>query len=239
MQDGGLNAVRKEHYDVVTEADLASEAILLQGLRQLTPQAAILAEESGASGPQGGARWIIDPLDGTVNYAAGLPWYSGTIAYQEGGETVIGLTHAPVAPMLARYVKGVAAEVDGRPVRCSPVERLADAVVSVVITSHFSVEEVRRSARIVEILGSRARGVRTIVSGAFEMSLVASGRMAAFIGVKADVVSHAAAMPLVRAAGGRVTTETGRDATDEDLVKIASNGLIHDELLDVVRQAIA
>jgi myo-inositol-1(or 4)-monophosphatase len=76
-----------------------------------------------------------------------------------------------------------------------------------------------------------------MVSGGFEMSLVAAGQLDAFIGLKADIVSHAAAMPLVRAAGGRVTTVTGVDSVDADLEKIVSNGMIHEELLEAIRRA--
>jgi len=76
--------------------------------------------------------------------------------------------------------------------------------------------------------------VRIIVSGALEMSLVAAGRLDAFVSLKADIVSHAAAMPLVRAAGGRVTTLSGADSADESWDKIASNGAIHAELLEAL-----
>ena len=72
---------------------------MLDGIRALTPDAAILSEEAGASGPHDGARWIVDPLDGTVNYAAGLPWFSVTMAYQEGGVTRVGVMHAPAVGM--------------------------------------------------------------------------------------------------------------------------------------------
>ena len=84
MQNGPLVATRKELRDIVTEADLASEKIVIDGLKALTPDAAILAEESGFSGVDSGPRWIIDPLDGTINYAGGLPWFSVTVAYLDG-----------------------------------------------------------------------------------------------------------------------------------------------------------
>ena len=236
MQGRPLATTRKDFLDVVTEADLASERIVIDGLRALTPEAAILSEEQGASGPAGGARWIIDPLDGTVNYASGLPWFSVTVAYQEHGRTVLGLTHAPAAGLVARYLDDGLATVNGEPVRVSRTARLADAVVSVVLTSHFSPAEVRRAASIIGRLGGVARGVRIVVSGAFEMSLVASGRLDAFVGIKADIVSHAAALPLVRAGGGRVTTFAGIDSVDDDLEKVASNGSIHEELLQHLRE---
>src|SRR5205823_13585911 len=76
MQSTPLRTERKDHLDIVTEADLASEAIIVAGLKALTPDAGILAEESGASPGDNAARWIIDPLDGTINYARGLPWFS-------------------------------------------------------------------------------------------------------------------------------------------------------------------
>lgn len=231
MQDRPLVATRKDLLDVVTDADLAAEKILLDGLRALTPGAAILSEEQGASEGSTGARWIIDPLDGTVNYASGLPMFSATIAYQEQGQTLLGLTHAPRMDLFARYVKGEAPTINDKLARPSPIASLADAVISVVLTAHFTEAEVKRAAQIVERLGRQARGVRIVVSGALEMSLVAAGRLAGFVGIKADVVSHAAATPLVRAAGGRVTRLDGRDSDDADFEKIATNGPIHDELL--------
>ena len=106
------------------------------------------------------------------------------------------------------------------------------------LTSHFSRDEVRRTAAIIERLGSVARGVRIVVSGGFELSLVASGRLDGFLSIKADVVSHAAGMELVKAGGGRVTTLDGRDSRVDDLEKFASNGIIHDELLSELREVL-
>ncbi|HJU23011.1 MAG TPA: inositol monophosphatase [Casimicrobiaceae bacterium] len=231
MRDGALDVSRKELRDVVTEADLASERIVLDGIRALTPNASILSEEAGASGLSGDVHWIVDPLDGTVNYAAGLPWFSVTLAYQEGGITRAGVVHAPAAATIARYAEDCVASVNGRPADVSSRASLADAVVSIVLTSHFSRADVARTARAIERLGNSARGVRIIVSGGFEMTLVAAGELDAFVSLKADAVSHAAAMALVRAAGGRVTRLDGRDAHDDDLERVASNRLIHDELL--------
>ncbi|SEF83150.1 myo-inositol-1(or 4)-monophosphatase [Bosea lathyri] len=237
MQDDPLSVTRKELRDVVTAADLASEALVIEGLRALTPDAAILSEEAGFFGSADGARWIIDPLDGTVNYASGLPWFSVTMAYQEQGRTLLGLTHAPLAGLIARYTADGVATVNDRPAAVSVTTDLADAVISVVLTSHYSTEEVERTTDVIRRLAGISRGVRIVVSGALEMSLVAAGKLDAFVGLKADIVSHAAALPLVRAAGGRVTTVNGRDSGDDDLEKIASNGHLHEELLEAIRSA--
>ena len=235
MQREGVGVTRKEHLDVVTAADLASEKLIIDGLRALTPSAAIFSEEAGESGPASAGRWIVDPLDGTVNYAAGLPWFSVTLAYREACCTRLGITYAPAVPLVAQYIEDGPATVDGRAAAVSGTARLADAVISVMLTSHYSPDEVTRTAKVVRRLGQCARGVRIIVSGALELSLIAAGRLDGFVSLKADVVSHAAAVPLVREAGGRVTTVEGRDAADADLEKIGSNGLIHDALLEVVR----
>ncbi|MBN9441581.1 inositol monophosphatase [Bosea sp. (in: a-proteobacteria)] len=237
MQGGELDVARKELNDVVTAADLASERLVIDGLRALTPEAAILSEEAGFSGSEQAPRWIIDPLDGTVNYASGLPWFSVTLAYREHGRTVLGLTHAPLAGLSARFAEGGIATVDARPARVSETRRLSDAVVSICLTSHYAAGEADRTSAVIRRLAGRCRGVRVIVSGGLEMSLVAAGRLDAFIGLKADIVSHAAAMPLVRAAGGQVTTVAGLDARDEDLEKVATNGRIHAELLDAIAGA--
>jgi myo-inositol-1(or 4)-monophosphatase len=237
MQFGALQPQRKELLDIVTAADLASEKIVIDGLRRLRPDVSILAEESGASGAQDGARWIIDPLDGTINYASGLPMYSVTVAYEAEGAVRLGLINAPSMRMFCAYAEGSIASMNGEPVRVREVRSLSDAVVSVCLTSNYSREEVARTAAIIERLGSRARGVRLVVSGALEMSLVASGRMDGFVAVKTDVVSYAAGMALIRAAGGRVTNLGGADASLTDMVKIASNGWIHEELLRQVGDA--
>ena len=237
MQGQRLDVTRKELRDVVTAADLASERMVIDGLRGLTPGAAILSEEAGFSGPAEGPRWIIDPLDGTVNYASGLPWFSVTMAYQEEGRTVLGLTHAPLAGLVAHYAEGGVATVNGAAAAVSANRSLSDAVVSICLTSHYNTQEVQRTVDVIRCLSELCRGVRVMVSGGFEMSLVAAGQLDAFIGLKADIVSHAAAMPLVRAAGGRVTTVAGVDSVDADLEKIVSNGLIHEELLEAIRRA--
>lgn len=238
MQGTPLRTERKDLLDIVTEADLAAEAIVVTGLKKLTPDAGFLAEESGASAGANGAHWIIDPLDGTINYACGLPWFSVTVAYDVDGEAQLGLINAPKAGLTARYLAGEGATIDGAPARVSTTRSLADAVISVVLTSHFSRGEVQRTARVIERLGIVARGVRVVVSGALEMALVASGRLDGFISLKADIVSHAAAMPLVRAGGGQVTTLTGKPCRNDDLDKIATNGLIQDELLSHLREAV-
>jgi myo-inositol-1(or 4)-monophosphatase len=131
----------KSARDVVTEADHLSEALILDAIRAHYPADAILAEETGEHRAKAGEAptsgrgrvWIVDPLDGTVNYAAGLPWFSVTLAYQEEGVTRVGVTHAPAVNIVARYAEGSIASVNGRAAQVSGRDTLADAVVSIFI----------------------------------------------------------------------------------------------------------
>lgn len=239
MQHSPLHPQRKDLLDIVTEADLAAEEIVVAGLMALTPGAAILAEERGAIEGTASGRWIIDPLDGTINFANGLPAFSVTVAYERDGEVCLGMINAPAAGLEAQFARGGPATVNGAPVRVRATASLSDAIISVCLTSHFSADEVKRTVAIIDRLGRVARGVRIMVSGAYEMALVASGKLDGFVSIKADVVSHAAGMELVRAGGGRVTRLDGNNAAVDDLERICSNGQIHEELLVHLREAVA
>lgn len=235
MQSAPRTARRKALLDVVTDADLAAEAVVLRGIRRLMPDAAIVSEEAGASGGDAPERWIVDPLDGTVNYAAGPPWFSVTLAYQRHGATRAGIVHAPAMNLVATWAEGEGAFVAGRPARVSNTQHIGDAVVSVVLTSHVDERTVAPTTEIIRRLGTAARGVRVIVSGGLEMCLVASGQLDAFVSMKADIVSHAAAMLLLRHAGGLITRPDGTRATDDDAERVASNGHLHAALLELLQ----
>jgi myo-inositol-1(or 4)-monophosphatase len=229
---------RKEGYDVVTAADLAAERVVLDELARLTPGIPVLSEEGKASeAPKSGAFWVLDPLDGTVNFAAGLPIFAVSLALKNGSGTELGIVHMPAMGRMFRFQSNNPREatVDGRTMRPSKTQRLSDAVVSLTITSHYAPEMFDRVMAVLNRLARRTRGVRVIVCGAYELAAVASGRLDGHVCLKADIFSVAASLPMVTLAGGKATRLDGQPAYDEDDDIIASNGLIHDELLDAVR----
>lgn len=232
MQFADLRTARKEFQDIVTNADLESEALLMRELGLIAPHAAFLSEESGASGIEGASeRWIIDPLDGTVNFANGLAWFSVTAAYERDGQVLVGIIDAPRADMLAIFAKDGASSINGMPPGVSGNLSLADAVVSICLPSMYTREETVRAAAVIARLAGVCRGIRVLVSGALELALVACGRLDAFISIRADVVSHVTGIELVRAAGGMVTTLAGVPKAIGDSELVASNGHIHEQLL--------
>lgn len=233
-----LNTKRKEGFDVVTAADLAAERVVLDELGRLTPGVPVLSEEGKSSeAPKSGSFWVLDPLDGTVNFAAGLPIFAVSLALKRGSGTELGIVHMPAMGRMFRFQHDHPREatVDGRPMRPSSTKRLADAVVSLTVTSHYAPEMFDRVMKVFDRLARCTRGVRVIVCGAYELAAVASGRLDGHVCLNADIFSVAAAMPMVTIAGGKVTRLDGQPSRDDDLDVIASNGHIHDELLDAVR----
>ena len=235
MQFRPMDVSRKIGRDVVTSADKRSDSLLKEQLVALMPQAQIVSEEQDANDEEEAQlRWIVDPLDGTVNYASGLPWYGVSIALVEARKVRIGAVNFPNLEITAAIADGhLVVEPQDR-IRVSNVSNLSDSVVSVVLTSHFSPDLIRRTVDTLNRLSARARGVRVIICGAYELYLVACGALDGFVSLKSDAFSVAASLPLVVNAGGRVSSPCGSPASHDSKELVVSNGHIHRELCDAI-----
>jgi myo-inositol-1(or 4)-monophosphatase len=164
----------KSEKDVVTEADHQSEEAILEIIGRAFPGDAFLAEESGESGPsieQADRVWVIDPLDGTVNYANGIPFFSVSIGLVIGGEPVLGVVLDPARNELFTAIRGGGAFLDGQPINSSSKERLIDAVVHLGLPrSGFARQntDFRRAVRIVRAMGSATLGITYLANGRFD-----------------------------------------------------------------------
>jgi len=192
----------------------------------------ILTEETKQSRTQSPYLWIIDPLDGTINYASGLPLFAVSIGVQYQGNTIAGVINLPALGEVYTAVQGEGAYEGGRRLTVTTSE-LSEAVVSVILTSHFSEEHSQNTLNVIKALTGSIRGVRIIVCEAFELASIASGRLDGNICIKADAYGAAAGQLLIEEAGGRVTEFSGRtfDKTSQSIV--ASNGVIHKELTKI------
>jgi myo-inositol-1(or 4)-monophosphatase len=223
--------------DVVTEADHASEAIILPALRDLLPGAAILSEESGASGAAEGLRWVVDPIDGTANFAAGLPHFSISIALTDGPHNpLLGLVYDPFVREMFSAVRGGGAFLNGAPVRVTTTPALEQAM----LISGFStdLERARRQWRHWQALMGQTRALRRLGSAALDMAYVAAGRADAFWELHIQPWDVMAGLLLVQEAGGHTTDLSGGPTRlysgDEVIV---SNGLLHAPLLAALADA--
>jgi myo-inositol-1(or 4)-monophosphatase len=234
---GRITAVTKKgDYNLVTEADLASEALIIERIKSHYPRHMILAEESGDTVVVGGDakwKWIIDPLDGTTNFAHGYPCFCVTMALEHDGELVVGVTYDPTRNELFTAEKGQGASLNFKPIRASSTEKLSEALL--VTGFPYDFKDRHDFARHLTDFLLGARGVRRDGSAAIDMAYVACGRFDGFWEEGLNPWDVAAGVLLINEAGGRVTGYNGSPLSIYTPPICASNGLIHDEMLAVLR----
>jgi myo-inositol-1(or 4)-monophosphatase len=226
---------KKGDINLVTEADLASESLIVNRIQSHFPRHKILAEESGEASTGGTDeehRWIIDPLDGTTNYAHGYPCFCVTIALEVRGDVVIGVTYDPTRDELFTAERGYGAQLNGRPIRVSASEELANSL----IVTGFPYDFKRRDdfARHLTSFLLSSRGVRRDGSAAIDMAYVACGRFDGFWEEGLNPWDMAAGKLLIEEAGGRVSDYSGHEFSIYRPPVCASNGLIHQEMLEIL-----
>jgi myo-inositol-1(or 4)-monophosphatase len=232
----GFRVAKKGEIDLVTEVDLACERMCRGVLAERFPDHDILAEEL-SSGPGEAARapyrWIFDPLDGTTNYAHGLPIFCSSLALEHDGEPIVGAIYDPSRRELFTAERGQGAFVNGAPLKTSATPELVDAL----LVTGFPYDMHVRGPEIVELFGlflSRARAVRRLGSAALDLCYVAAGRFEGFWEQHLKPWDVAAGALVVTEAGGRIT---GMDGGVFDPLAghlVASNGLVHDAILAVI-----
>lgn len=234
---GRITAVTKKgDYNLVTEADLASEALIIDRIKSHYPRHTILAEESGdAIVVNGDSRWkwIIDPLDGTTNFAHGYPCFCVTIALEHEGELVIGVTFDPTRNELFTAEKGQGASLNFKPIHVSTTEKLSESLI--VTGFPYDFKDRRDFARHLTDFLLGARGVRRDGSAAIDMAYVACGRFDGFWEEGLNPWDVAAGVLMITEAGGKVTNYDGTPLSIYKPPICASNRLIHDEMLTVLR----
>jgi len=191
--------------DLVTDADKASEAVLLAWLRHRHPDHAILSEESGASGTsaQSGYRWIIDPLDGTTNYAHQLPHFSVSIAVEGAAGVEVGVVYDPMRDELFSAMRGRGATLNGRPIRPSIADRLDRSLLCTGFPYDVREHPEGPAGLIARFLGL-VQGIRRLGSAALDLSYVASGRYEGYFEFNLKPWDIAAGALIVSEAGGMV-----------------------------------
>ncbi len=221
---------RKGRIDLVTEYDRRSERLVLDGLRRRFPGHAILAEESGThAGAAGAVRWIVDPLDGTTNFAHNYPFFCVSIAAEADGRLAAGVVYDPIRDELFAAAAGHGATRNGAAIRVSDIARVEDALL--VTGFPYDVREhPDRSLPHFAAFLTRAQAVRRDGSAALNLAYLACGRFDGFWELQLSPWDVAAGTLLVREAGGLVTAYDGGEARLDGRQILASNGRIHDEM---------
>jgi myo-inositol-1(or 4)-monophosphatase len=219
--------------DIVTVADRASEAIAVERLRRDYPQATILAEESGTSRGTNDERWVIDPLDGTTNFAHGYPMFCISIAYERAGELLAGVVYAPALNECFATERGAGARLNDLPISVSSIGELGHALTC----TGFHPADYERNATHFGVVSHRAQAVRRDGAAALDLAFTACGRFDGFWEFDLNSWDVAAGTLLVREAGGTVTRIDGGVAGLDARSILATNGRIHEELQRVLAEA--
>jgi len=220
----------KGDVDLVTAADRASEKLIVERLRTRWPQYGIVGEEGTRSDVDAEYRWYVDPLDGTTNFAHGYPVFCVSIALVRGDETLeAGVLFDPTRNELFAAERGKGATMNGHPIHVSTIARLAESILGTGFPSHKRHQN--PNIHFYQQLTLLSHGVRRAGSAALDLANVASGRFDGFWEFNLNPWDTAAGVLIVQEAGGRVTRFDGAPFRLDSHEVLASNGLIHDELL--------
>jgi myo-inositol-1(or 4)-monophosphatase len=237
-RETGFRIDKKGAIDLVTEVDLECERMCRALIAERFPDHAVLAEEL-SSGPgehtAASHRWVFDPLDGTTNYAHGLPIFCSSLALEIDGRAEVGAVFDPTRRELFTAERGVGAFLNGARLHVSATASLIDAL----LVTGFPYDVHSQSGDLVAMFGAflgRARAVRRLGSAALDLCYVAAGRFDAFWEQHLKPWDVSAGALIVTEAGGRIT---GMDGSAFDPVAahlVASNGSVHEETLAVIRE---
>lgn len=232
-----IEIANKSEIDLVTESDLASERLIIDRISTYYPRHAILAEESGATGPtdderQSDWRWIIDPLDGTTNYAHGYPCFCVSMGLECNGRLELGVVYDPIRDEMFSAERGQGAALNGRRIRVSPTPTLASALLCTGFP--YDVRERNEFARHFANFIMTAQGVRRDGAAALDLAYVGAGRFDGFWEEGLKPWDVAAGVLIIEEAGGRVSNYANGPLDIFTPPILASNGLIHEEMMGVL-----
>jgi myo-inositol-1(or 4)-monophosphatase len=223
----------KGETNLVTEVDRQCEEIIVGVVREELPDSNILAEENSYESLESHFKWIIDPLDGTTNYAHGFPWFCVSIALEIEGDVALGVIYNPLMDELFTVMKGEGARLNGGRIHVSGNQPLRNCLLA----TGFPYDKTRDNENNFESFADfqlSARGIRRAGSAALDLAYVAAGRLDGYWERKINPWDVAAGSLLVAEAGGKVTDFTGRAYSIYYHRILASNGHIHDEMIRVL-----
>ncbi len=237
LRDAQRSEVSVEHTkssptDVVTAVDIAVEKLIRDRLTAARPADGFLGEESGTGGSTSGYTWVVDPIDGTVNFLYGLPQFAVSIGVQRDGASVAGVVHNPMTGETYTATLGGGAFLNGRVIRCRPAPEVAAALVSTGF-SYRSTERRKQGEQLSRLL-PKVRDVRRVGSAALDLCQLGAGRTDAYVERNLEAWDMAAGMLVAREAGARVEGLDGAPPSPTLVVAATAElfGPFHDLLVE-------
>lgn len=227
----------KRPSDIVTEVDRRSEALIVERLRTHFPRHAIVAEEGGGQKTDSEYCWYVDPLDGTTNYAHGFPVYCVTLGLARRGEIIAGVVYDPTREELFTAERGAGAYLNNQRLHVSRHEKLSECLLGTGFPPFANNHDL--NVQFFFRFTQTSHGIRRAGSAALDLCSVASGRFDGFWELKLNPWDKAAGSLMVTEAGGKVSDLTGQpfDISKDEV--LASNGFIHDPMIQVFSEVMA
>ncbi len=215
-----------DNRNIVTEVDHISEDFIVKSIKKKFPTHCVLSEEGGDCGIKpSNYRWIIDPIDGTTNFAHGFNFFCVSIALEKDGEVIVGVVHAPMMKETFHAIKGKGAFLNNKKIKVSATNSLSSTLIAAGKTKY-------QKAFI------EAQGIRRIGSAALELAYIAAGKLDAFMVSKLYYWDIAAGKLILDEAGGKITNFQGSPVKIEDnaiIELIATNGRIHPQIIEKIK----
>jgi myo-inositol-1(or 4)-monophosphatase len=225
----------KGSIDLVTNFDNQSQKTIFKHLSSCFPGHDFLAEEGLSKEKGSGFRWIIDPLDGTTNYAHNFPVFCVSIALERKGEIVLGLVYDPMREEMFSAKKGEGAFLNGKEIKVSSVDDLDKSLIATGFPYDIRVSEVNNIVHFNNFL-TRVQGIRRCGSAAMDLCYVACGRFEGFWELKLKPWDMASGALISQEAGGRISDFKNREFSIFNSEILATNGLIHQQMVDVLQR---
>lgn len=232
--------------NVVTAADARSEALIVRGIRKAYPDHSIIAEETGCDLRESPFTWVVDPLDGTSNYAAGLPWFGVLISVLKNGVPVVGVMYLPATGDLYTAEAGAGAFRNGKPIAVTGEQRLENVLWAYGMDGGGSDEQAVRNTLLLAKLLGRVRNIRA-TNSLVDPAFTADGRLGGMLNQSTRLWDIAAPMLIVQEAGGLYTDLAGQPldldishtAADREYAVLAGAPELHRSVAAIVRGFLA
>ncbi len=235
MSEKEIKYDMKSEYDIVTEADLKAEEIIISQIRKDFPEHSIFSEEKGKDTKESEYCWIVDPLDGTINFSRGLDDYCVAIAVEYKKDLVLGIVYQPHSDRLYIAEKGKGAFLNNRRISVSDEPEMVNMMLAIDNSTKMDIR--KRNLQLLSRINNEVRQIRMFGSGSFTLARLAAGQLDIFY--RAGPLHYWDAAPgilLVKEAGGMVTDFQGNNISRNSQTFLASNGKKHQEILQLIGQ---
>ncbi len=234
---GKFTKTHKIHYkgkiNLVTEADKMSEDLIIEEINRKFPNHGILSEESPAIAGAGKLRWIIDPLDGTTNYAHGYPVFCVSIALEKDGKVILGVVYDPMRDEMFVAQHGKGAKLNGKKISVSPLKNISRSLLATGFPYDIR-ESKENNLDYFKAMAVNVQAIRRAGAAALDLAYLAAGRFDGFWELKLKPWDTAAGCFLVTEAGGVISDIAGSKWNLQSPSLLASNGLIHKQMIKVL-----